>query len=58
MYEKDDGMRMTKIHTKRKDTEEEIIKHNTKHFSMAIETKMHQGKICAKLDDNAIRKKH
>ena len=50
-------MRIIKTHTKRKDIEEEIIKHNTKHFSMAIETKMYQDKIYAKLDDKAIRKK-
>ena len=57
LHEKDEGMRMIKTHTKRKKTEEEITKHNTKHFSMAIETKMHQDKIHAKLDDKEIRKK-
>ena len=56
LHEKDEDMRIIKTHTKRKDIEEEIIKHNTKHFSMAIETKMYQDKIYAKLDDKAIRK--
>ena len=57
LHEKDEGMRIIKTHTKRKKIEEEIKKHNTKHFSMAIETKMHQDKIHAKLDDKEIRKK-
>ena len=48
LHEKDDDTRTMKIHTKRKDIEEEMTKHNTKHFSIAIETKMHQDKICAK----------
>ena len=58
LHEKDDDMRIIKIHSKRKDIEEEIIKHNTKHFSMAIETKMCQDKIYVKLDDKVTRKKH
>ena len=50
-------MRIIKTHTKRKDIEEEIVKHNNKYFSMEIETKIYQDKIHAKLDDKAIRKK-
>ena len=50
-------MKIIKIHTKRKDIKEEIIKHNTTHFSMALQTKMCHDKTCAKLDDKATRKK-
>ena len=57
LHEKDEDMRIIKTHTKRKNIEEETIKHNTRHFSMAIETKMCQDKIYAKLDDKEIRKK-
>ena len=56
LHEKDEDMRITKTHTKRKDIEGEMMKHNTKHFSMAIETKMCPDKIYAKLDDKEIRK--
>ena len=55
LQEKDDNVKIIKTHTKRKDNEEEIIKHNTKHCSMAIETKMYQDKIYAKLDDKATK---
>jgi len=57
LHEKDEDMRITKSYTKRKDIKEETIKHDTKHFSMAIETKMYRDKIYAKLDDKVIRKK-
>ena len=57
LHEKDADGKIIKTHTKRKAIEEEIIKHNKKHFTMAVQSKVHNDKIYAKLDDKATRKK-
>ena len=48
--------KLTKIHIKRKDIEEEIIYHNKKHFTMVVQPKLHRDKIYKKLDHKETRK--